>query len=216
MTSELLRRIRRGIASHGAHGEDAINAFEALEAELSKPTPSSTGKIAPPTEQEIAAYRDLFRAELDKRMDTEHPSASPSTEAHEVALRRFVEMRNRSIPSSTGCGCAVERGRYVCECKPNCSRALDLLTEVRIRAEGSDWKRDSGETLIEWLRRRLSVPSHEGQDTAAQLEAIFDEHYCDEWNGGSSYTSANSLREAIRKAYELAKSPSATREGTDK
>jgi hypothetical protein len=56
---------------------------------------SMQSEIAPPTADEIAAYRDLFRAELDKRMDTNHPSASPSTEAHEIALRRFVEGRNK-------------------------------------------------------------------------------------------------------------------------
>lgn len=49
----------------------------------------------PPTEAEIAAYRDLFRAELDKRMDTKHPSASPSTESHAVALRAFCEKRRK-------------------------------------------------------------------------------------------------------------------------
>lgn len=53
--------------------------------------------FAPPTQDEIAAYRDLFRLELDKRMDTKHPSFSPSTEAHEIALRAFVE-RRRSPP----------------------------------------------------------------------------------------------------------------------
>jgi hypothetical protein len=47
-----------------------------------------------PTKEEIALYRDTFRRELDKRMDTKHPSASPSTESHEIALRQFVENRN--------------------------------------------------------------------------------------------------------------------------
>ena len=50
----------------------------------------------PPTKAEIAAYRDPFRAELDKRMDTSHPSASPSTEAHQIALHAFVEARNKA------------------------------------------------------------------------------------------------------------------------
>lgn len=57
---------------------------------------SATAPISPPTKDEIAAYRDLFRAELNKRMDTRHPSASPSTEAHEIALRNFVETRNQN------------------------------------------------------------------------------------------------------------------------
>jgi hypothetical protein len=47
-----------------------------------------------PTKEEIALYRDTFRRELDKRMDTKHRSASPSTESHEIALRQFVENRN--------------------------------------------------------------------------------------------------------------------------
>lgn len=55
---------------------------------------SETVALQAPTEAEIAAYRDLFRAELSKRMDTKHHSASPSTEAHAIALRRFVEARN--------------------------------------------------------------------------------------------------------------------------
>jgi hypothetical protein len=51
--------------------------------------------LAPPTKDEIDAYRDLFRRELDKRMDTNHPSGSPSTEAHQIALYAFVEARNK-------------------------------------------------------------------------------------------------------------------------
>jgi len=58
------------------------------------PPTEKVAPIAPPTREEIAAYRDLFRAELDKRMDTNHPSASPSTEAHSIALHNFVEKRN--------------------------------------------------------------------------------------------------------------------------
>lgn len=56
--------------------------------------PSAT--LTPPTEDEIAAYRDLFRAELDKNMAVTSRCASPSTDAHAVALRRFVENRNRA------------------------------------------------------------------------------------------------------------------------
>lgn len=55
---------------------------------------SETRAIEPPTDEEISAYRDLFRRELDKRMDTKHPSASPSTESHAIALRAFVAKRN--------------------------------------------------------------------------------------------------------------------------
>lgn len=62
---------------------------------------SATQRLAPPTDDEIAAYRNLFRAELDKRMDTKHPSASPSTESHAIALRAFVEKRNAVGPTTT-------------------------------------------------------------------------------------------------------------------
>lgn len=34
--------------------------------------------------------------------------------------------------------------------------ALDTLTQCRILAEGSDWKRDSGERLSEWIIRTLA------------------------------------------------------------
>jgi hypothetical protein len=47
-----------------------------------------------PTKEEIELYRDTFRRELDKRMNTKHPSASPSTESHAIALHQFVENRN--------------------------------------------------------------------------------------------------------------------------
>jgi hypothetical protein len=53
---------------------------------------SETARLSPPTEEEIAAYRNLFRAELDKNMS--NSSASPSTDAHRVALHKFVEGRN--------------------------------------------------------------------------------------------------------------------------
>lgn len=68
--------------------------WKALGVAEEAPVSESAGRLAPPSPDEIGAYRDLFRAELDKRMDTKHPSASPSTEAHAVALRRFVEARN--------------------------------------------------------------------------------------------------------------------------
>jgi hypothetical protein len=55
-------------------------------------TQSETPRLSPPTEEEIAAYRNLFRAELDKNMS--NSSASPSTDAHRVALHKFVEGRN--------------------------------------------------------------------------------------------------------------------------
>ena len=32
----------------------------------------------------------------------------------------------------------------------------DLWIAVRLAAEGSDWKRDSGETLVAWAQRKLS------------------------------------------------------------
>lgn len=56
--------------------------------------PSATATIAPPSDGEIAAYRDLFRQELDKNMH--NSSGSPSTDAHRVALHQFVKMRNQN------------------------------------------------------------------------------------------------------------------------
>lgn len=56
--------------------------------------PVSTTGLLPPTEEEIGAYRDTFRAELDKRMDLGYRSASPSTESHAIALRGFIDGRN--------------------------------------------------------------------------------------------------------------------------
>lgn len=52
-----------------------------------------------PSDEEVAAYRDLFRAELAKRMDTKYPSASPSTESHTIALTAFL--KKRGAPSAT-------------------------------------------------------------------------------------------------------------------
>jgi len=76
-----------------------------LEAAGGKGCDLSTRNIIElPTEKEIAAYRDLFRAELDKRMDTKHPSASPSTEAHSIALHRFVAERNHVILRGSSIG----------------------------------------------------------------------------------------------------------------
>jgi hypothetical protein len=52
----------------------------------------SAATIAPPTKDEIDAYRNLFRTELDKNMN--NSSGSPSTDAHTVALHAFVAARN--------------------------------------------------------------------------------------------------------------------------
>ena len=53
----------------------------------------------------------------------------------------------------------------------------------------------------------MAADSERGDKTRADaLEAIFDEHYCDEWDGKNpSYTSAESLRQAIAKACKKAR-----------
>ncbi len=92
----LLRSIRQPVLyANGMHDvmTPAMSSFRAGEQ-----VPDSA-RIAQPTEKEIATYRDTFRRELDKRMDAKHPSASPSTEAHEIALRQFVENRNAAARS---------------------------------------------------------------------------------------------------------------------
>lgn len=55
---------------------------------------SEIAEFPRPTNEEIAAYRDLFRSELDKNMN--NSSGSPSTDAHTVALHKFVEARNKT------------------------------------------------------------------------------------------------------------------------
>jgi hypothetical protein len=59
---------------------------------LSSVSETVTREIAPPTEGEIAVYRNVFREELDKNM--KNSSGSPSTDAHRVALHNFVRTRN--------------------------------------------------------------------------------------------------------------------------
>jgi hypothetical protein len=72
-----------------------FDSLGALPSEKAPIPPQVPSKPMPyPTQEEIALYRDTFRRELDKRMDTNHRSASPSTESHEIALRQFVENRN--------------------------------------------------------------------------------------------------------------------------
>jgi hypothetical protein len=72
-------------------GVNELLLNDALE-EIKRLTASEIQRLSPPTEEEIAAYRNLFRAELDKNMH--NSSASPSTDAHRVALHKFVEGRN--------------------------------------------------------------------------------------------------------------------------
>lgn len=70
------------------------NTLERKLREIESRTRSERTSITPPTDEEIATCRDLYRAEIHKRMDTNHPSASPSTESMTITLHKFVEMRN--------------------------------------------------------------------------------------------------------------------------
>lgn len=77
-------------ASNWIHGDTIALAREVLRLQ----TPQSESKaFTPPTHDEVAAYRNLFRSELDKNMH--NSSGSPSTDAHTVALHAFVEARNK-------------------------------------------------------------------------------------------------------------------------
>jgi hypothetical protein len=94
----VLETARKLFAHYGWSNEKDLEMRDRIEKmrdmALASIASESTLRLAPPTEDEVAAYRNLFRAELDKRMDTNHPSASPSTEAHQIALTRFVDARN--------------------------------------------------------------------------------------------------------------------------
>lgn len=79
-------------------GEFAPENFLKLAREVVRLSLASAGVT--PSDDEVAAYRDLFRAELAKRMDTKHPSASPSTEAHTIALTAFLKKRGTSYATT--------------------------------------------------------------------------------------------------------------------
>lgn len=53
----------------------------------------------------------------------------------------------------------------------NPSALEDLWTVVRLAAEGSDWKRDSGESLTAWAQRTLKRRSEADQRDAVLEEA---------------------------------------------
>lgn len=94
---QALARLLACIDDHKGHGvptiRDRAECYMAMR-EAEKAVADQGAELVPPTEKEIATYRDTFRSELDRRMDTRHPSASPSTESHGVALRQFVANRN--------------------------------------------------------------------------------------------------------------------------
>ena len=48
----------------------------------------------PPSAEEISETLELFRAEMHKRMDTNHPSASPGHESMTIALRAVFSKRS--------------------------------------------------------------------------------------------------------------------------
>lgn len=58
----------------------------------------------------------------------------------------------------------------------NPSALEDLWTAVRLAAEGSDWKRDQGETLTAWAQRTLRAQrAEEGRsDDTARLDFLAD------------------------------------------
>ena len=51
----------------------------------------------------------------------------------------------------------------------NPSALEDLGTVVRLAAEGSDWKRDQGETLCAWAQRRLRSPEYVQREAEVRL-----------------------------------------------
>jgi hypothetical protein len=58
-------------------------------------------ELPEPTHDEIVQATQLYRAEITKRMDTKHPSASPSIESMTITLRDlFGKMRKRLMRSA--------------------------------------------------------------------------------------------------------------------
>lgn len=94
----MLHELRMDYAPGALKDTDGVQAIKALR---DKCAVSAIEQLSPPTADEIGAYRDLFRRELDKRMDTNHPSGSPSTEAHGIALRNFIDTRNKARRSGS-------------------------------------------------------------------------------------------------------------------
>lgn len=98
LTKETVEMTRQGLLNSewcGFSKRDTVNQLCDLALAGLQARPET--QLAAPTGDEIDTYRDTFRRELDKRMDTNHPSASPSTESHAIALRQFVENRNGKL-----------------------------------------------------------------------------------------------------------------------
>jgi hypothetical protein len=109
----------------------------------SPPTPP----LHPPTHDEVIHYRDTFRRELDKRMDSKHPSASPSTEAHEIALRQFIEARNKASTARS------ETKAYCLPCKwgAECIAAQQCLLEKKLGGTNDKSIQPHGVSFEKWL-----------------------------------------------------------------
>lgn len=85
-----IEEIQRPLDAQMARLNENLTAANDRIAELERAAAVSE-RGEPPTDAEVAAYRDLFRVELDKNMN--NSSGSPSTDAHRVALSRFVASR---------------------------------------------------------------------------------------------------------------------------
>jgi hypothetical protein len=58
-----------------------------------------------------------------------------------------------------------------------CNCSLRVLAVVRLAAEGSDWKRDSGESLASWVQRRLARSHVATNSRALEDAAMLAESY---------------------------------------
>lgn len=80
----------------------------------------------------------------------------------------------------------------------------DLWTAVRLMAEGSDWRRDQGETLTAWAQRKLRASQPEGGDITPKVQdlifaarRVWKKYGHDEAGIESDWTEWVDLRDAL-------------------
>lgn len=170
----LLQRIRRAIPSHGTHSEDAINAFEELQRVLSAVSATAPGRPAFPTHREIIEATQLYRAEIDKRMDTRHPSSSPSIESMTVVLRDlWVKLAARTLDVPPVVVSSTPRKLCMRPCdgsktKPDCDWP-DCLKAYAPTGEEVEAFPKRLEEQVHFMTRQAQMLAEEGNDVSADV-----------------------------------------------
>lgn len=149
---QVLLDVQNGIDSPGlkSMANGAIVKLDKARAELYAADAEAPSSSASALTTEIV----MLLRDIQSNAASGEPDWSDIEQRIQALLR---ELHKAPLPaaSATDCGCAVEKGAYICEGKPNCNRDRTLARMVRLFAEGSDWKRNAGETLVEWLDRTL-------------------------------------------------------------